>query len=207
MRTTGQRGVITVDFLFAIVLILGMSSLMFVLTFSLSIASLVQYITYAAARNYTVAHIDRDQQEARAQAKYQELIGNPVIKPLLTNGWFSVDEQITIGDLTQVVPGWQEVAGDANEFWGAGTTFTAKVLDFQIPFFGSTTPDDADGQKGSSFKTFLSSMLGREPTEAECIEFTINRWNAIRNLQVNSGAAYSAGTSANGYYPMTDDGC
>lgn len=205
-RGLNQRGVITVDFLFSIVLVLGFSGLLFVLSFTLSIASVTQYVTFAAARNYAVAHVDKETQEARAQAKYTELLNNSVLKPLYTNGWYAVDAQLSIGDQTKFVPGWEAAIGGVNEFWGVGTNFTAKVLDFHIPFFGSTTPDDG-GPKGQGFKTYLSSMLGREPTEAECIEFTAARWEAIRGLAVSNGVAYSQGTSTTGYYPMTDDGC
>lgn len=205
MSIRDQRGIITVDFMFSIVLILGFASLLFVLTFTLSIASVTQYVTYATAHNYSTAHIDLKAQEARGQMKYLELLGNPVLKPLYTNGWYKVDAQPFLGDLTKAVPGWADATGGVNEFWGAGTSFTAAILDFKVPFFGSTNPE-GDGT-GSGFKTFLSSNLGREPTEAECIQFTAARWAAIRNLQVSGGASYSTGTSANGYYPMTDDGC
>jgi hypothetical protein len=204
-----QSGMITVDFMFSIVLILGLSSLLFVLSFTLSVASVTQYITFATARNFAVAHIDKEQQAARAQAKYLELLNNPVLKTLYTNGWYSVDAQATVGDQTKVIPGWEEATEGVNEFWGAGTNFTAKVLDFHIPFFGSTVPDSGDGgkDKGAGFRAYMSSNLGREPTEAECIDFTAQRWTAIRNLQVSGGAAYSTGTGATGYFPMTDDGC
>ena len=205
MKSLNQRGVITVDFMFSMVLILGMASLLFVLTFSLSIASLTQYITFSTARNYAAAHIDKAGQEARAKMKYLELLGNPALKPLFTNGWYQVDGEPTLGDQTAVVPAWKEAGGDYNEFWGAGTHFTAKVLAFKIPLFGATTPDGDN--TGDGFKTYLSSSLGREPTEAECIEFTAARWTAIRNLQVSGGASYSTGTGATGYFPMTDDGC
>lgn len=198
-----ERGLITVDFLFAMVLILGMSGLLFVLTFTLSIASVTQYVTFAAARNFAVGHIDQAAQAARGQAKYNELLNDPVLKPLYTNGWFTVDAQVTIGDQTQVVSQWRN--GQVNEFWGAGTHFIAHVLDFHIPFFGSTAPD-GDGS-GSEFSTYMSSNLSREPTEAECIEFTAARWTAIRNLPASGGASYSSGTTANGYFPMTDGGC
>lgn len=199
-----ERGLITVDFVFSLVLIIGFTGLMFVLSFSLSIASVTQYLTFAAARNFAVAHMDQEQQAQRAQAKYLELLNSPILKPLYTNGWFSVDEQLTVGDQTKAIPGFANSA--VNTFWGAGTNFTARILDFQIPFFGSTTPDGDDG-KGSGFKTYLSSSLGREPTAAECIQFTAVRWTAIRNLQVSGGTSYSTGTSAQGYFPMTDDGC
>lgn len=199
-----ERGLITVDFMFALVLITGFTALMFVLSFSLSIASVTQYLTFAAARNFAVAHLDQEQQAQRAQMKYQELLNSAVLRPLYTNGWFSVDDQLTVGDQTQAVAGFGQNSA-VNPFWGAGTNFTARILDFNIPFFGSTT-DNGDG-KGSGFKSYLSSSLGREPTTAECIQFTAARWTAIRNLQVSGGASYSTGTSAQGYFPMTDDGC
>ena len=200
-----QRGIITVDFMFAIVLILGFTSLLFVLTFTLSIASVTQYVTFATARNYSAAHIDKETQEARAQAKYKELINNAVIKPLYTGGWFAVDATASLGDQTQVVSAWEGATGGVNEFWGAGTHFTAKVLDFNVPFFGSTNPD-GDGS-GSNFKTYIMSNLGREPTESECLEFTAGRWAAIRNLSVANGSSYSTNTSTSGYFPIADDGC
>lgn len=200
-----QRGLITVDFLFAIVLILGFASLLFVLSFTLTVASVTQYITFAAARNYVTAHLDQDTQEKRAVAKYKELIGNSVFKPLFANGWFQVDAEPNVGDQTKIIPGYVAATGGVNQFWGVGTRFVAKVLDFKIPFFGSTAPD-SDGS-GSGFKTYMGSYLGREPSADECIQFTAARWTAIRKLTVSNGAAYSVGTSDQGYFPMTDDGC
>jgi len=200
-----ERGLITVDFLFSMVLILGLASLMFVLTFTLSLASVTQYITFAAARNYEVAHLDQATQEARALAKYKELVSHPVFRPLFTNGWYKVDAEPNIGDHTKIIPEFQSAAGDVNKFWGVGTSFTAAVLEFRIPFFGSTQPD-GDGS-GEGFKTYMGSYLGREPTADECHQFTNARWTAIRNLPVSGGAAYSTGTSGSGYFPMTDDGC
>ena len=47
-----QRGFITIDFLFSLVLVLGFSALLFIMTFTLLVAEVTQYITYAAARNY-----------------------------------------------------------------------------------------------------------------------------------------------------------
>jgi hypothetical protein len=202
-----SRGMITVDFLFAIVLILGFASLLFVLMFTLSVASVTQYITFAAARNYVVAHIDQASQEKRAVAKYKELISNSVFKPLYANGWYQIDAEPNVGDHVKIIPGYggARTGGKVNEFWGVGTRFVAKVLDFHVPFFGATAPD-SDGT-GSGFKTYMGSYLGREPSADECIKFTAARWTAIRNLEVSGGSSYSTGTSDQGYYPMTDDGC
>lgn len=200
MRTLrNERGILTVDFMFAMVLILGLSGLLFVLCFSLSVASVTQYVTFAAARNYTTAHITQQLQVDKANQKYEELVNHKALKPLYTNGWYTVDARPGIGDHTQLVPGFQEATDGVNKFWGVSTDFTAKVLSFTIPFFGSTAPDD-DGS-GEGFKTRLGSYLGREPTTEECLNFTAARWNAIKNLN----AGY--GTQGGAYFPQTDDGC
>ncbi len=200
-----QRGMITVDFLFSMVLILGLSGLLFVLTFTLSVASVTQYVTFAAARNYAAAHINHATQKERANQKYKEMIDNPVLKPLYNNGWFTVGSQIGVGDHTDIIAEYKQATQGPNKFWGVGTYFTARVLAFQIPGFGTTTPDD-DGS-GDGFKTYLGSYLGREPSTEECLAFTSDRWRAIRALPASGGASYSTGTGANGYFPIADDGC
>lgn len=200
-----QRGLITVDFLFSMVLVLGLSGLLFVLTFSLSIASVTQYITFAAARNYAASNINQATQTERANQKYRELTAHPVMKPLYTNGWYTVDELPGVGDHTQIIPEFAQAAQGPNKFWGVGTNFTARVLAFQIPGFGSTAIEG--DESGEGFKTYLGSYLGREPTMEECLAFTADRWRAIRALPASGGASFSTGTGAAGYYPMADNGC
>lgn len=201
-----QSGLITVDFIFSMVLILGLSGLLFVLSFTLSMASITQYVTFSAARNYFAAHLTEEAQILRGQSKYQELSQNPVLKPLFTNGWFKIDGQATIGDHTQVVPEYQQAAQGVNKFWGAGVNFVASVLDFNIPFFGSTAPD-GDGS-GSGFKTYIGSYLGREPSTQECLAFAAQRWSAIRNLKSSSGTAnYGMASDGGRFYIQADDGC
>lgn len=195
-----QRGIITVDFMFSMVLILGLSGLLFVLTFTLSVASVTQYVTFAAARNYAVGHLNLATQEARAVAKYKELIDDPVLKPLFTNGWYRIDESPTLGDHTRVMPGYADAAAGVNKFWGAGTSFTAAVLEFRIPFFGSTVPD-GDGS-GGGFQTYLGSYLGREPTVEECRNLIAQRYTTIRTLNAGYGTAPNRA-----YVPMEDNGC
>ena len=204
MILRNERGIITIDFMFSMVLILGLSSLLFVLTFTLSIASVTQYITFASARNYVVAHLDKATQEARAVAKYKELISNPVFKPLYSNGWYKVDAEPNVGDHTQIIPEFSAGAREKNKFWGVGTSFTAAVLEFKIPLYGSSQPE-GDGS-GDGFKTYMGSYLGREPTAEECMAVLANRWSAIRNLPVSGGSSYSTAGSGT-YYSMTDDGC
>lgn len=200
-----QAGLITVDFLFSIVLILGFSTLLFLVSFSLTVASVTQYVTFATARNYMAGNLSVEIQVSQAQAKYKELTENPILKPLYKNGWYKVDAEATVGDHTELIEEFAEASQGVNKFWGAGTNFAAPVLKFNIPFFGSTAPD-SDG--GDGFITYIGSYLGRDPTTSECWAFTLARWEAIRKLNSGSGgASYSTGTSAQGYYPIADNGC
>jgi hypothetical protein len=200
-----EKGIITIDFIFAIVLIFGFTMLLFKMMFTLCVASMTQYITFAAARNYVAAHVTPEMQGLRAIAKYKELINSKEFAPLYRNGWYRIDNVPKVGDISVIMPGYQQDADYPNQFIGVATNFNARVLDFQIPFFGSTVPD-GDGS-GSGFTTFMGSYLGREVSTSECLEFVENRWRAIRALTVKSGAAYSEGSPESGYMPMADDGC
>lgn len=198
-----QKGFMTMDFLFAIVLIVGFTGLLFKLSLTLTTTSIVQYITFASARNYFPAHNDPSNQVAKAEQKYTELVTDPVLSPLLSNGWFEILDKPDVGDISRIKGGFDTKG--KNKFWGVGTNFTARLLDFNIPFFGASDPE-SDGS-GQSFQTYLGSYLGREPTSQECWEFTAARWQMIRNLAVSQGTDYSSGTSNEGYYPMEDSGC
>lgn len=206
-----QRGMITVDFLFALVLVMGFSAILFAISLSLTVAEITQYVTFAAARNYMAGNITRvgegpTSQEGAAKLKYLQLINSPVLAPLYSNGWFGIDAQPEIGDISRVIPQYQEQGNSSAQFWGVMTRFTAKMLEFEIPFYGSTNPT-GDGT-GSAFWTYLGSYLGREVTTQECILFMNNRWIAIRDLPATGGAQpYSTHAKGGGYVSYDDNGC
>ena len=200
-----QRGMITVDFLFAFVLVMGFGAILFALSMTLTVAEVTQYITFAAARNYMAANITPVLQEQKALLKYRELLGNPNLVQLYTNGWFEVDANPAVGDISQYISGYQQPGTTPNKFWGVGTTFIARMLEFQIPFYGSTNVN-GDG-RGSSFSTFLGSYLGREITTVECLNFTSQRWNALRNIPVAGGMAPYSLAKDGGYKVYDDNGC
>ena len=203
-----QKGFITIDFLFAFVLVMSFSTLLFALTMTLSVVEVTQYVTFAAARSYMPSNINAQQQEIRARIKYQQLTESPVLKPLYAGNWFAITKDPEVGDITALkFPQYRQPGPeDPNLFWGVGTTFTAKILDFQVPFFGATNPE-GDGS-GSGFQTYIASYLGRDPTTAECYNFNVERWRAIRNLPASGGAApYSTSTQDQGYFLVTDNGC
>ncbi len=204
------RGMITVDFLFAMVLVLGFTSILFALSLTLTVAEVTQYITFASARNYFASHLTHDRQKELALAKYYQLLENVEFAPLFRNGWFQVDQEPAIGDISRVIPQYRDSGGagnfdSKNMFWGVGTNFIARILDFQIPFYGSTNPQ-GDGS-GSGFQTFLGSYLGREVSTQECQQFMRARWANIRNLEVQGASPYSAFTSDSGYSANEDNGC
>lgn len=197
---SNQSGFITVDFLFAFVLILGFSAVLFALTFTLTVVEVAQYSTFAAARIYLAGHKSETIQRQVAANKFNELTTkNRVFAPLFKNGWYKVQEEPWIGDISNYMSDY--ATSEFNAFWGAATTFNAPILQFQIPLFGSTDPND----KG--FKTTIGSYLGREPSAQECTAFAKNRWIGIRALRVSGGVSYQTNTTPAGFTAFIDDGC
>ncbi|MCB0414011.1 MAG: hypothetical protein KDD50_06740 [Bdellovibrionales bacterium] len=195
-----QKGMLAVDFMFALVLVLGLSFSIFALCFSLVVTELTQYITFATARTFSGAHINGTRQIAIAKQKYAELISNPVFAPLYRNGLFEVPsaDEVGIGKMDNIYP----IDGNRYNFYGVYLTLNIPLLDFRIPLYGSTSGnEDAPG-----FSTNIGSFLGREPTLNECKNFTIDRWRELRAL-TGEGAPYSTYTDDGGYIPLTDNGC
>lgn len=200
-----EKGIITVDFLFAFTLVMGFGALMFSLALTLTVVEITQYITYASARTFYAGHIAPPAQEALATQKFVELTTNNTFGPLYKNGWFEITAP-SIGDLSLIFPDYQPASPqDPNLFWGVGTRFTARMLDFRIPFYGSTT-SEGDGS-GDGFATFIASYLGREVTTNECINVSRERWKAIRTLGAGGSVGYNTNTSDGGYVTFTDNGC
>lgn len=201
-----ERGIITVDFIFAFVLVMGFGALMFSLALTLSLVEVTQYVTFAAARNFYASHIAPPAQESLAIQKFGQLTTHPVLLPLYQNGWFSIQNPPDVGDLSLKFPDYQPPnRQDPNLFWGVGTPFFARMLDLRIPIYGSTT-NEGDGS-GDGFETYIASYLGREISTNECINFSRQRWVAIRKLSVSGAVEYSTNTSSDGYVTFTDNGC
>lgn len=200
-----ERGIITLDFLFAFTLVLGFSALFFALSLTLTIVEVTQYMTFAAARNFTAGHLDANSQKAVADAKFAELLNHEVFKPFYSNGWFEVATPPMVGKISDVITPYNQPAQSPNKFIGVATRFTARMLDFEIPFYGSTAPE-GDGS-GSGFNTIIGSYLGRDPTVAECTTFVSQRWSYIRRLPVSGASPYSSYNNDGGYVMYADNGC
>ncbi|MEQ1875538.1 MAG: hypothetical protein ABL958_02765 [Bdellovibrionia bacterium] len=189
-----NRGGLTLDFIFALVLVTGLSGLLLAIGLTLAMVEASQYIAFATSRVYFGGHADPETQAALAEAKFIKLTSIKSFKTLFSNGWFELKDNPQ-RDFRSEYPDTPEAG---NTFVGARLLFNAKMLDFRIPFFGST------GGDGKGFKANITSFLGREPTFQECMQFMEGRIERIKNL---SGANWSELGSAQDWVISTDNGC
>ncbi len=166
-----NRGILTLDFIFASMIVFGFSAIIFSFGITLSVAEVVQYISFSTARNYSLAHLDEDEQRRRGEEKFQELISDPAVRPLFENGWFKT-EDVEISDFNDEY----SPESDDENFIGARIQFGAPILYKRIPLIG-TTGTDPDG-----FNANIQSFLAREPTFKECKEFMDQRAQKFQNL-------------------------
>lgn len=200
MRTSilkDQSGLITVDFIFSLLLVGGFFSVLFALSLTLSVVEITQYITFATARNYHAAHWSINQQTNEGTQKYFDLTrGNKVFSPFFSNGWFEINggENGGLDDWNNL---YNQGGADSSNFIGSRVQLNAKVLEFQIPLFGDSYSEE------DVFTANVASYLNREPSSEECLEFmNETRLEAIRSLD----ASYSAAPLDN-YQAFADNGC
>lgn len=192
-----QSGLITLDFIFALVLVFAFTAILFTLSLTLSVVEITQYVTFAAARNHFAGHLTEKNQRDLGKAKYDQLIATPALKPLYSNGWFELkDFKIGVGDTYQQV----QQDSDRFTFYGATVFLRAPVLNFRVPFFGRTASDD-----NSTFQAQIASWLAREPSTQECWNFNKERMKLIKAM---GGNAYNnPQILESAYVPQADNGC
>jgi hypothetical protein len=191
-----QNGQMTIDFIFGLVLMAGFAAVLFALSFTLTVSEIAQYVTFAAARNYYAGNLTLKDQETAGKAKYASLTNNKVIKPLFSGSWFSLSKEVTLGASTSYV---EAPDVDSDIFVGAEATFSAPILKFKVPFFGSTS------KKDKVFTAQIHSWIQREPTTEECVKFNQARWSMILQLETAFQKAKTGNDTA--YAVMTDNGC
>lgn len=201
-----SRGMMSAEFIFAMVLAAGLCTVLFALTFTLSMAEVAQYIAFSSSRAHSAAHVDQNKQRELGEAKFKSLINNPVLKPLLNNadgGWYQLTN-------FEIRGGGQE--GNFNNEYSIGTVsnrmvqvgvrfdFVAKLLNMRIAFLGSTTED------GEPLSAKVTGFLLREPTHDECWNGQVKqRYSAILALDPRYNVLGGAGK--NSYVPLEDSGC
>jgi hypothetical protein len=186
-----QSGALSLDFIFALVLVLSMTMLLGVFSFSLSVIESVQYLTFSSSRAYFAGNLSQQDQEKSAETKFKELSATGSFQKLLKKDWFNVTID-KVGDSGEVYG----ATSGKDIFTGVRTKIVVGLLDLKIPFFGSTTPE-------KPFTTFVTSFLGRESTTEECMDVIKDRYEAILKLG-NYGGADSG---KNSYVAFDDNGC
>lgn len=200
-----DRGMISAEFIFALVISAGICIVFFALNFTLSMAEVAQYIAFSAARAHAAGHVDQDKQIQMAKDKYQALLNNPVLQPLLNNpdgGWFLLSPQIDVrggGESGASFDSEYKVSEGRVPQVGVRFDFSPRLLGLRIAFLGSTTEDDA----GYSAK--ITGFLIREPTQKECWDLQIKkRYSAILDLD---SRFRELARDEQAYVPMEDNGC
>jgi hypothetical protein len=186
-----QSGAITLDFIFALVLVLSMTLLLGVFSFSLSVVESVQYLTFSSSRAYFAGHINPEEQRKAAEKKFNTLSTTGSYRKLLKKDWFAVSVD-KIGDSSEIYNGQE----DRDIFEGVRTKIVVGLLELQIPLFGSTKGD-------TPFEAYITSFLGREPTSEECMSMVTERFNEILKL----GSYTGGNVNASSYAVFDDNGC
>lgn len=197
-----ERGIITLDFIFALTLGIGFTMVFFALTLTLSLVEVTQYISFAVARTSWAAHETRTLQTALGDKKYNELLGRPVFKAVFGRGWFKLPAKPSYGDPLNGFNAEYNV--DPNEdsatFIGARLRIEAKILDITLPMLGATKTKSDTGVAN------VQTFLGREVTTTECREqFNMQRWPKILLLHPVYGQLSGLNPAVVGL--ITDNGC
>lgn len=192
-----QRGSLTVDFIFGIVLASGVSLILISLCFTLAIVEVTQYVAFASSRVYFGAHRQEKDQVERAEGKFQELMSIPAMKQLLNGPWFSV-KYVNSGDFRSEYPAGS-LANDQDVFFGTRLEIESKVLNLRIPFYGNVGNENG-------FKAKIQSFLGREPSFEECKNFIDERWTKYQEIYQNFKPP-AGERDPEPYVPIMDNGC
>ena len=200
-----ERGVLTLDFIFALMLGMGFTMVFFALTLTLSLVEVTQYLSFAVARTSWAAHETRSLQIDIGNKKYAELRERPVFKAIFGRGWFRLPAQPDFGDPNNGFNA--EYAGDPVDdnatFIGARLRIEARILDITIPILGSSKTQSETGFAN------VQTFLGREVTTTECREnFNKARWRNIRGLSGRYAGPYASGIDPEQFVKIiTGNGC
>ena len=170
-----QKGLLTLDFIFSLVMFFAFTTILFCISMTFTVVELGQYISFSSARNFSLAHSNRNTQVLRGKAKYAELLRHPAIAPLISNEWFRFGD-IEVGDFGDEMATQYDRQQDSVVFSGARIPFSAPILVKRFPLFGMTA-QDPDG-----FSANIQSFTSREPTQLECFEFIRARGAALTSL-------------------------
>ena len=169
-----QKGLVTIPFLIAFIVVMFLILSFFRLTLTLTYASVVQYITYASARRLSLGDADTQTQKGKGEEKYSQLTS----ELLKRSAWFDVPSSPQTG----FNPEYTE-SGYRNLFYGAFVPFTSNLISFRVPLLAE------DGDQGLT--TTIGSYMGREPSQDECNNFNTEKKNQIKTILDSYGVPHN----------------
>ena len=184
-----QKGLVTIPFLIAFIIVMFLILSFFRLTLTLTYASVVQYITYASARRLSLGDLDKAAQEGKGGEKYSQLTSELLKK----SAWFDIS-----GPQIDFNTEYTE-AGHRNLFYGVFVSFTSNLISFRIPLLAE------DGDQGLT--TTIGSYLGREPSQDECNSFNLAKKNHIKTILDSYGVPHNFPSPAPYDNVGSDNGC
>lgn len=197
LEKKNQKGVLTIDFVFSFTLILGFFSMFYMLTYTLMVSSVAQYITFASARVFFAGNIDVQSQTSLAEKKFDYLVNDTYFSAFFNGPFELTNFEVREFDEYSVRDSFRQ------KFIGSQVQFESKILDFNVPFLGSTSSE----LEGDGFKAQLGSYLYREPTSKECMDFNEERARAILDLSSKFRTAEGFGFNPDDTLVMADNGC
>lgn len=219
---SNQRGLLSVDFLFSLILAMVLTFMLLSISLTYSAVEISQYIAFSAARAHAAADMTVKDQKDKGLAKLDDLIKkNKVFQTLLgkssAEAWFS----LKLKDLRS--GGNSSVGGDSSENYnaeyppdpfpatggipqvGLRLDFEARLLRMKVGFLGSTNDNS-----GVGYKAVVTGLLMREPTQKECQDLMSDqkRYQNILRLDPRYGSIVSKnGVNTGKFFPMEDNGC
>lgn len=185
-----QKGSLTLDFIFAFLLVFSISFILTSVSFTLSVVESIQYMAFSSSRDYFAGHINKQKQEELAEKKLEILKNFGSYKNLLKKEWFDV-KYLGSGDFKSDYSS----TNPKDVFEGTRLQVTIGFLNFNLPFFGSTEGDQP-------YVANMTSFIGREPTSEECMDTVSKRLNKLISL-----GGYATGSLNPSYVTFDDNGC
>jgi hypothetical protein len=205
MIINNQSGQLTLEFMLAAILIVAVSTMLGILTFTLSMTEVLQYVTFAGARSYLAADMDiSDQQDAGDEKVHNLLSSLPFLTGAEASGWIKVPRK-TRGELTTSSSYVQSLGATLqhSQFEGYQIKFTVPILNVQIPFINAVISPPEGMQ---DFGATLSSFLTREPSFNECKSYMGAVYQVLMSKGYNIPS--SVGSDApQGPVLIMDNGC
>lgn len=164
-RFVFKKGALSVDFVFTFCAGLLLLLYFLMVSWTLSLMEVSQYIAFKTSRTLFAGHINLKEQVQESEEKFMSL-RERFFKPSVMDQWFKLERQAGL-DNNSADP------NSGNLFLGVQLEFTSKVLGLEIPFLKD---------KDAGVKFDIASYLGREPSQEECEKFKKVKFNQLKQL-------------------------